>query len=442
MVSFFFDLLGYIVSFPIQLLSVAFLVCIYAPRRQKFALRVAISLCAYGAVSWFFGDLSNVEWLQIDWFRMVFLLYFLLVLAVIAVCFSISVRNVLFYGVAAYVMQHICDCVWRGILSLLGFGSEGWLANLLLLAVEVVFCILFFFLFVRRLKYIELTELSDNGWLILILCVMFGVVYVLSCHVMFGEGNFSNLDQKIYAVICCFALLFLQFGLFERGRIRNEKKVLEQIFEREKEQWKVAMQNREIIERKCHDLKYQLAALRFERSRGERDSQLEEIERAISLYDSFIDTGNKALDTIFTEKHMECEHFGVSFSCMADGSAVGFMESADIYSLFGNALDNALESVCAVEEGEARVIVVKVCRRGELLCIRIDNTFSGERVFRDGLPVTTKQDKDYHGYGMRSMRYIVEEKYGGTLTASAHGGIFRLGIVIPVPAESGGGGDF
>ena len=50
--------------------------------------------------------------------------------------------------------------------------------------------------------------------------------------------------------------------------------------------------------------------------------------------------------------------------------------------------------------------------------------------FLDGLPVTTKADRDYHGYGMRSMRYITE-KYGGTLTAQYRDGLFVLNLLFP-----------
>lgn len=60
-----------------------------------------------------------------------------------------------------------------------------------------------------------------------------------------------------------------------------------------------------------------------------------------------------------------------------------------------------------------------------------DNYYAGEIRFENRLPVTTKDDKRYHGFGMKSIELIVH-KYGGELTCRAEGGIFRLSILMPL----------
>ena len=54
------------------------------------------------------------------------------------------------------------------------------------------------------------------------------------------------------------------------------------------------------------------------------------------------------------------------------------------------------------------------------------------------MPVTTKPNKMYHGFGMKSIRNVVE-KYGGTLVIKAEGGIFRLNILLPMGKTANGG---
>lgn len=49
-----------------------------------------------------------------------------------------------------------------------------------------------------------------------------------------------------------------------------------------------------------------------------------------------------------------------------------------------------------------------------------------------GLPATSKPDKAYHGYGLKSIRYVAE-KYGGVFSYKAEGGIFRASVLFPVP---------
>lgn len=69
------------------------------------------------------------------------------------------------------------------------------------------------------------------------------------------------------------------------------------------------------------------------------------------------------------------------------------------------------------------------------MSIHIENYFDGQVKFIDGLPSTSKADKHYHGYGMRSMR-LIAEKYGGGLNVAVQNDLFSLDIVIHVPADT------
>lgn len=69
--------------------------------------------------------------------------------------------------------------------------------------------------------------------------------------------------------------------------------------------------------------------------------------------------------------------------------------------------------------------------RGGMLCIHVENYCSHPVRFAEGLPVTTKADRQNHGIGVRSIRYIAE-KYGGNAVFSAEDNFFRLNVLIPV----------
>ena len=148
-------------------------------------------------------------------------------------------------------------------------------------------------------------------------------------------------------------------------------------------------------------------------------------------------TGNEAVDTAVAEKWMLCNAKGISFSCVVDGKALSFMEEGDLFSLFGNALDNAVEASAAMEEGK-RVVSVTTCRRGNFLVLQFQNYYRGELLFCGGLPLSTKKEKEYHGFGTASIRAIVQ-KYGGSLAIDAGGGIYRLDIAFPLPGQAAEG---
>lgn len=105
------------------------------------------------------------------------------------------------------------------------------------------------------------------------------------------------------------------------------------------------------------------------------------------------------------------------------------MHAPDIYSLFGNILDNAIESAQKEKNPDNRLISFRVNRQGGMVHIHAENTCTDEPLFQDGLPVTTKTDKNNHGYGVRSIRYIVE-KYQGEFLMRVREGKFVLDILV------------
>lgn len=162
----------------------------------------------------------------------------------------------------------------------------------------------------------------------------------------------------------------------------------------------------------------------------ERDKSLGEVEKAIMIYGNIAKTGNETLDIVLTEKSFLCESYNIRFTYMIDGESLSFMTPYDISSLFGNAIDNAIESVMKEEEREKRIIKLNASLKRMYLTIHIEN-FCNEKVrFKDGMPVTNKSDKKNHGFGVKSMNYVVK-KYGGTMTMRQDGCLVSLDILLP-----------
>lgn len=131
---------------------------------------------------------------------------------------------------------------------------------------------------------------------------------------------------------------------------------------------------------------------------------------------------------------MLCRSRGIRLSSMADGLGLEFIKAHHLYSLLGNAIDNAMEAVQDLPE-EERDILLSVRRTGNLVSIHVENRCAGPVAMRGGLPVTTKGDRDYHGFGMLSMRTVAEQ-YGGTLTVRVEDGVFQLDVVMADTAET------
>ena len=84
----------------------------------------------------------------------------------------------------------------------------------------------------------------------------------------------------------------------------------------------------------------------------EKAHYLDAMEQEIRSYEAQNKTGNEVLDTILTSKSLYCQQHGITLTCVADGAALDFMDTMDLCSLFGNALDNAIESVEKLPDSE------------------------------------------------------------------------------------------
>lgn len=231
--------------------------------------------------------------------------------------------------------------------------------------------------------------------------------------------------------LICVIILYLQNELFRKSALKQELELMNMLLLKEQEQYRLSKENISIINQKCHDLKHQIRAIR-KSDDVDKSQYLKEVEDSIRIYESIVKTGNEVLDTILTEKSLYCKERGITISCVADGQLLSFMQTMDLYSLFGNALDNAIEAVEKLTEEEMRQIDVLIHKQQSFLVINIINPVGEPLLFDEGLPVTTKADKTIHGFGVRSMKYIVK-KYDGFLNASEEDGCFSLKILIPLP---------
>ena len=121
---------------------------------------------------------------------------------------------------------------------------------------------------------------------------------------------------------------------------------------------------------------------------------------------------------------------GVEFQATPLALPEGFMPSVDVCSVFGNALDNALEACARMPEGSYRYVDVSLSRAGSYLAAVVKNPYAGEvRRADDGALLSSKRT-NAAGYGVASIRRSVEQ-LGGTMRISQEGGEFRLALLVP-----------
>jgi len=213
---------------------------------------------------------------------------------------------------------------------------------------------------------------------------------------------------------------------------QRELDAIQSILQNQYIQYKQSRESIDVVNRKYHDLKHQIAVLRAEQDPQRRMDFLDGMEEEIRAYEAQNKTGNSVLDTVLTGKSLYCARHGVELTCVADGAQLDFMDVMDICSIFGNMLDNAIEYELTIPDKKKRLIHLAVYTKKNFLVIRCENYCEDRLELRDGIPVSTKGDGAYHGYGIKSIRYAAE-KYGGAMTIHNRDSWFEMNLVIPIP---------
>ncbi len=406
------------------------------PRKEHFAAKLIGMLAVYYGAG--VGLLRLIRRIPASYYPMEIVYYLLLfgvTMFMMHILFDVRRRDILFVGTAGYAAQHITYALTQAcrymIRSVLGADAIPWIVDKLVLNFLVFAAagVIFYKILVKKYQERELKD-ADIRMSLVSACVLLSsiVLSVMGEGLDTGNGIMTSVICRLYAVIACSLGIAMQFDLSSRNKLESQNEILEQLLHMEKQQHEMSKENIDIINIKCHDLKYQIQALEGIDNENLRREKIEEFQKSVMIYDSMVKSGNDAVDLVLTEKSLICQKYNIKFTYIIDGKRLSFMNAADIYSLFGNALDNAIASVIREPE-EKRIISLNVAGQQDMLFIHMENECSDELRFEDGLPVTTKEDKRFHGFGTRSIRYIAQ-KYGGEVEMSHQNGKFILDILF------------
>ena len=229
------------------------------------------------------------------------------------------------------------------------------------------------------------------------------------------------------SILSLLALLMLYIFEIEYN-LRDDYEMLSELLEKDRIRYAVSKEYTDLINMKFHDIKHQIGKLR--KADKVDPEYLDQLEASIRQYDSDLHTGNEALDIILTEKNRLCTEKNIEATIIADGRALSFMSASDIYSVFGNILDNAIEASEKLQNDDMKQISLVAAEENGVIRIRVQNYFLEIPKASGDSFLTTKKDTDAHGFGIKSIKYIVE-KYGGVVSTEIHENRFIMNILLP-----------
>ena len=246
--------------------------------------------------------------------------------------------------------------------------------------------------------------------------------FALQTSLRIGLRPSAVVTPSLLTQLYCLTLLYLQTELFKKSAMQKEMETLNLLYDRQRKQYQIARRNVQIINRKCHELKVQIADLRRLQPDEATVRSLDEAEQAARMYDANAATGNEVLDVVLTEKSLLCESQRIRLNCVADGICLAYVEPGDLYALFSNLLDQAVDAAVQQQETDHRMIDLLVCKR---------QGFAVINVIGPVLPAQSEHGRR-HNYELKVARRVVQ-KYNGTMSTELRGALFAVKIVLPPP---------
>ncbi len=262
-------------------------------------------------------------------------------------------------------------------------------------------------------------------------------LFVLVLSALFVGGMQGYLDNTMSVPMTVLAFMFGFLVMITSAIVlvsllntKRSKRQLEEInrlnvryLELQKKYYENSLKQYEDMRSFRHDINHHLYIL-SELSRENKIDDLKEyIKKMVESYETMkgIHTGNFIADCIISHTLYKLQerkrfHFDLEGHFPEDC----FLEDIDFCILLSNLLENAEEALEKVNGETFLEIEIKSFHQWFYLTIR-NNTISNEVNFQ----TTSKSDKRNHGFGIQSVRRIVE-KYHGSVVCNCENGVVEV----------------
>jgi hypothetical protein len=365
-----------------------------------------------------------------DWGLTLYIMQLLLMLGIVPFCYRCNFYSVLFCTTMGYAIQHIAERLYEILKSNCFPDIPLWGWFLALTAITAALYLPFYFLIIRPLDSEDFDSLvNKKTQVISSLVVLFVIVYLNTAilHAVSDSGKTKQVAtiSFLFSILCCILDIMYEVSTIRAKSALNEADRLQHLLNEERIHYEQEKANMELLNIKYHDIKHIL-----NNSNGKSDPvAVNTAKKALAEYESIIQTGNPAINTVLTQKSKFCQDKGIRFSCFLDGQSLSYVDDYELYALFTNALDNAINASLLCPE-DKRIISVSEAIKDDFAVIKIANYYTGKLSMKNGLP-QTQGDAGYHGFGVKSIQ-LIAEKYDGRVSVMTQDDLFILQIFLPI----------
>jgi len=224
-----------------------------------------------------------------------------------------------------------------------------------------------------------------------------------------GKVNNILILMSLFCVMFIICFYLLKYTILEyEQRVQNE--LMQKQIQNQRKLFIQQYENVRKVRKVQHDLKHKLIVVKH--------LLLEkEIESAENYLGNFLSELEEVGHTNYDEniwknllllKQEKAKKLGINWETDIKENGLKKVDSVDMCVILGNLLDNAIEAQERIN-GDRKISII-IRERDHMIYLKTENYI--DEILNDGNKVSSKQDKELHGFGLLCVKEITE-KYGG-----------------------------
>lgn len=281
----------------------------------------------------------------------------------------------------------------------------------------------------RQLKMVILYEMTS-----LILLMMISEGRFLSPHITWFNS--------VFLIACLLSIGMLVYCTYHSIRATDyleykwHNKMLEEQYALQIRHYKSYERYTESFRSFRHDYKSMLSTLKTLISNGKHeeafhflDGMYNDMQEKMKVHKKYSD--NVILDAMLQDLANICEENQIRFTFKTFVPRNTSLSMIDAVRIFSNLSNNAVEA-CLKNPESQRFIKITCGNKDGWSTLQIVNSFDGQLILHDGMPLTTKKEKLNHGIGLSIVKEIVEAAGGFmVLNGNQKENVFLARVHVP-----------
>lgn len=334
------------------------------------------------------------------------------------VCFNIKKVRGFFYSVLMIAVSTILEVISVFVISsVTSLHISSYQSKVMQMVIEITISkVALFFVVMLIIKFIKEDR---NKVKIPVTFFVYPIVTMITttCFWYICVNNTVKYEHQLLlgflSIILFFATIIVFFSFQSNAQKENRLLLLQQ----EQDKINTDISYFEILEQQnlnlreyAHDAKNHLSAIKNLNSNPEIEKHISKMIESLAVYSKVSHSGNHTLDVIINKYVTECKINDINFDFDVRNNNLSQIESYDLVTILGNLLDNAVE---AAEKSKQKQVYLETDFKNDISVIIVSNSSDNVPKLNGDLPITTKENKQLHGIGLKSVSRTLKNYSGG-----------------------------